>query len=139
MKATLMVGMKEGRVRQVLKTASAAILAAGLFAGAATAAPIPSQGSLGDVVKAQDSVELAQFVFGGRNYCWYGDGWQGPGYYWCGYAWRRGFGWGGGAGWHGWGAGGRGGFHGGGRGGFHGGGRGGFHGGGHGGGHGGHR
>jgi hypothetical protein len=48
------------------------------------------------------NVEQAQFFFGGRNYCWYGNGWQGPGYYWCGYAWRRGFGWGGGAGWHGW-------------------------------------
>ena len=47
-------------------------------------------------------IEQAQFFFGGRNYCWYDDGWQGPGYYWCGYAWRRGLGWGGGAGWHGW-------------------------------------
>ena len=49
-----------------------------------------------------NDIEQAQFIFGGRNYCWYDDGWQGPGYYWCGYAWRRGFGWGGGEGWHGW-------------------------------------
>ncbi len=48
------------------------------------------------------NVEQVQFFFGGRNYCWYDDGWQGPGFYWCGYAWRRGIGWGGGAGWHGW-------------------------------------
>src|ERR1700753_2607740 len=81
-------------------------------------------------------VEQAQFAFGGRNYCWYDGGWRGPGFYWCGYAWRRGLCWGGGAGWHGW--------HGGrgrvvvGRPG-HGGGRpGGGHGGGHPGGHGGH-
>jgi hypothetical protein len=47
-------------------------------------------------------VEQAQFIFGGRNYCWYDDGWRGPGFYWCGYAFRRGLGWGGGAGWHGW-------------------------------------
>jgi hypothetical protein len=47
-------------------------------------------------------VEQAQFIFGGRNYCWYDDGWRGPGFYWCGYAWRRGLGWGGGVGWHGW-------------------------------------
>src|SRR6201996_7316455 len=47
-------------------------------------------------------IEQAQFVYLGRNYCWYDDGWRGPGFYWCGYAWRRGFGWGGGAGWHGW-------------------------------------
>src|SRR5580692_11479024 len=111
-------------------------------------------------------VEQAQFVFGGQNYCWYDNGWRGPGFYWCGYAWRRGLGWGGGAGWHGWGrGGGRGGGHlggrpgghpgggrpgggrpggghpGGGHGGGHGGGRhgGGHGGGGHGGGHGGHR
>jgi hypothetical protein len=47
-------------------------------------------------------VEQAQFISGGRNYCWYDDGWRGPGFYWCGYAYRRGFGWGGGVGWHGW-------------------------------------
>ena len=47
-------------------------------------------------------VEKAQFFFGGQNYCWYDDGWQGPGWYWCGYAWNNGQGWGGGEGWHGW-------------------------------------
>lgn len=47
-------------------------------------------------------IEDAQFVFGGRNYCWYDDAWQGPGWYWCGYAWRHGYGWGGGYGFHGW-------------------------------------
>ncbi|HUN98519.1 MAG TPA: hypothetical protein VMU69_20095 [Bradyrhizobium sp.] len=55
-----------------------------------TAAAVPSD------------IEQAQFFYGGRNYCWYDDGWRGPGYYWCGYAWRRGFGWGGGEGWRGW-------------------------------------
>jgi len=47
-------------------------------------------------------VENAQFFFGGQNYCWYDEGWQGPGWYWCGYAWNNGQGWGGGEGWHGW-------------------------------------
>jgi hypothetical protein len=47
-------------------------------------------------------LEQTQFIFGGRNYCWYDNGWSGPGYYWCGYAMRRGLGFGGGAGWHGW-------------------------------------
>ena len=75
-------------------------------------------------------MEQAQFIFGGRNYCWYDDGWRGPGFYWCGYAFRTGLGWGGRAGWHGW--------H---RGGHPGGGRpgGGHPGGGHGGGGHGHR
>ncbi|WP_305953006.1 hypothetical protein [Beijerinckia mobilis] len=48
-------------------------------------------------------VETVQFFWGGRNYCWYPGGWQGPGWYWCGYAWRRGIGWGGPRGWRGWG------------------------------------
>jgi hypothetical protein len=52
---------------------------------------------------ALDNVGL--YVFGGQNYCWYDSGWQGPGYYWCGYAWRRGYGWGGAFGWNGWGGG----------------------------------
>ena len=33
-------------------------------------------------------VENAQFVWGGRNYCWYNSAWRGPGWYWCGLAWR---------------------------------------------------
>ena len=47
-------------------------------------------------------VENAQFVWGGHRYCWYPSGWRGAGWYQCGFAWRRGFGWGGPAGWHGW-------------------------------------
>jgi len=82
--------------------------------------------------------DVQLYVFGGRNFCWYNSGWEGPGYYWCGYSWRRGLGWGGGFGWNGW----RGGHGGGGghassarfvSGGGHGGG--GHSGGGHGGGH----
>ena len=33
-------------------------------------------------------VEQAQFFFLGHNFCWYDDGWQGPGWYWCDYAWN---------------------------------------------------
>jgi hypothetical protein len=47
-------------------------------------------------------VEQAQFFFLGHNFCWYDDGWQGPGWYWCNYAWNTGYGWGGGDGWRGW-------------------------------------
>jgi hypothetical protein len=47
-------------------------------------------------------VENAQFFFLGHNFCWYDDGWQGPGWYWCGYAWNNGQGWGGREGWNGW-------------------------------------
>lgn len=47
-------------------------------------------------------LQTVQFVWGGRNYCWYDSGWRGPGWYWCGYGVRRGLGWGGVYGWHGW-------------------------------------
>src|SRR5271154_2357438 len=82
----------------------------GLALSAAFALPLANtaEAAIGDGVAAShvDSqllpVEKAQFVFGGRQYCWYDNGWRGPGFYWCGYAYRTGFGWGGGAGWHGW-------------------------------------
>jgi hypothetical protein len=30
------------------------------------------------------TVDQVQFVFGGHKHCWYPDGWNGPGCYWCG-------------------------------------------------------
>lgn len=110
-----------GRVRHAFKSAGVALMAAGLFFGTAAAAPLSNERPLGQAVTIHESVELAQFIYLGRNYCWYPDGWRGPGWYWCGYAWRTGFGWGGGYGWRGW----RGGFRGG--PGFHGGFHGGVH------------
>jgi hypothetical protein len=86
----------------VLKATSASILVAGLFAGTAMAAPIPDSNSIGRIIAPERNIELAQFVFGGHNYCWYDSAWSGPGWYWCGYAMRRGLGFGGGAGFHGW-------------------------------------
>jgi hypothetical protein len=85
-----------------------AAIAAGMLAlGKADAMPLGS--GLGQAADSLSTVEKTQFVYLGRNYCWYPDGWHGPGFYWCGYAWRRGFGWGGPLGWHGWHHGGRGG------------------------------
>ena len=85
-------------------------LIVGLALAAAAALPLANtaEAAIGDGVAASHiasqllPVEKAQFFFGGRQYCWYDDGWQGPGWYWCGYAYRTGFGWGGGFGWHGW-------------------------------------
>jgi hypothetical protein len=47
-------------------------------------------------------IQDAAYVWGGKSYCWYDEGWNGPGWYWCGYALRSGLGWGGVAGWRGW-------------------------------------
>ena len=73
--------------------AAAALLTIGAAAGAETAAAAPTM-----IVPASPgidtSVQQINYYYRGREYCWYYDGWQGPGWYWCGYAWRRGYGWG---------------------------------------------
>ena len=82
---------------------AAAVLSAGAaFATQADAAM--SDGALGarQALAQRGPLERVQFFFGGRNFCWYLNGWRGPGWYWCGYAWRSGYGWGGGYGWNGW-------------------------------------
>lgn len=85
-----------------LAAATALVAGVSLFGGNTEAAAIAPNG----IVAGTDAVNLVQnvqlYVWGGRRYCWYDTGWQGPGWYWCGYAWRRGLGWGGGYGWHGW-------------------------------------
>jgi hypothetical protein len=88
------------------------LLAVGLVgAVAASAALLPGRadamtsGSTARIDAAVDSlnvVDTVQFVYGGRRHCWYADGWKGPGWYWCGYRTRVGFGWAGPAGWRGW-------------------------------------
>jgi hypothetical protein len=78
-------------------------LAAGVFAFKADAMPLAGVGQAADGLSA---VERTQYFYGGRNYCWYPNGWHGPGFYWCGYAARVGYGWGGPVGWRGWSAGG---------------------------------
>lgn len=88
-----------------LSLAVAAAFGAGaLMTAPAQAAPVPAgfAQQLDTASIAPALVEKAQFIWGGRNYCFYLDGWRGPGWYWCGYAHRRGYGWGGPRGWHGW-------------------------------------
>ena len=91
---------QETSMRTLYLTSLALAIAAGFalpLAGSAEAAmggALPKTGFL--------PVENAQMVYLGHNFCWYDGGWQGPGFYWCGYAWNNGNGWGGGEGWHGW-------------------------------------
>lgn len=79
---------------------AAIAVAASTFAMKADAMPLGS--GLSQAADGVGVVEQTQYFYGGRNYCWYPDGWRGPGFYWCGYNLRRGYGWGGGAGWRGW-------------------------------------
>ena len=76
-----------------------AVAVAAIAFGKAQAMPL---GGLGQAADGLSTVEKTQFYYSGRDYCWYPDGWHGPGFYWCGYAWRSGFGWGGPIGWRGW-------------------------------------
>jgi hypothetical protein len=88
-----------GKVARTIAFTAAIALSAGSAAEAAI-----GDGVLGGRAPLANAtqIENAQFLFGGRNYCWYDDGWQGPGWYWCGYANRTGLGFGGGEGFHGW-------------------------------------
>jgi hypothetical protein len=49
-----------------------------------------------------DQVALRVYIHEGRRYCFYFNGWHGPGWYRCGFAFRRGLGWGGVYGWNDW-------------------------------------
>jgi hypothetical protein len=80
----------------------ALVLGAALAGGIASTAQAMPVTPLGAEVGNADLLQNVQFFFGGQEYCWYWDGWRGPGWYWCGYEWRSGFGWGGPSGWHRW-------------------------------------
>lgn len=81
----------------ILSAASALLLATGAASAQAASPLVVGVDHPGDAV-----LQDAQYVFRGHDWCWYDDAWRGPGFYWCGYAFRRGFGWGGPAGWRGW-------------------------------------
>jgi hypothetical protein len=78
-----------------------AVAALSLVSGVATANAEPRV--IFGVDHPGDAVlQKSQYVYLGHDWCWYDAAWRGPGFYWCGYAFRRGFGWGGPAGWRGW-------------------------------------
>ena len=85
-------------------TIATALVAGGtLMSGRAEAVPLGAPNALRSAAGYVDPLENVQvFYWHGRRYCWYDDAWNGPGWYWCGYAWRWNLGWGGGFGWHGW-------------------------------------
>lgn len=89
--------------RQLFGFATAAILAGSALGGAASAGPMTGFAGLASANTAFSPIEKAQFVWGGYDYCWYDDGWQGPGWYVCDYGpWVSGYWWGGPSGWHDW-------------------------------------
>jgi hypothetical protein len=94
-------------MRPLLASTIAATALAFSAQGAAGAAnPAPVAGPLQSAVYDKDDPAVFQqaqfYLWAGHRFCWYWNGWQGPGWYWCGYAWHSGWGWGGPYGWHGW-------------------------------------
>ena len=79
---------------------SAAFAVASFISGQAGAMPVGGAGKA--ALEQVDVIEQAQYTYEGKDYCWYDDGWNGPGWYVCGEYTVKGVGWGGGAGWHGW-------------------------------------
>ena len=72
------------------------------LAGGAQAMPVTG-GAMRDALDATNMVEKsAVYIVEGRRYCFYFNGWHGPGWYRCGFAYQRGLGWGGVYGWQGW-------------------------------------
>jgi hypothetical protein len=67
-----------------------------MYVIAAAIAIVASSTSFNTAAKAED------FVYQGHKHCWYDNGWKGPGWYWCGYADKKGKGWGGAEGFQGW-------------------------------------
>ena len=77
----------------VIGLAASALVLGGAFQAFGQEAEAPAQLVFGvDRAGEIPSPTLAQFVYSGHQYCWYGNGWKGAGFYWCGYAWRHGFG-----------------------------------------------
>lgn len=70
-----------------IQLALAAAAAVVLAAGSAQASPL---NALRGTQLAVDDFELIQNV---QRYCFYLDGWRGPGFYRCGFRNRRGLGW----------------------------------------------
>src|SRR5215510_15242851 len=73
-----------------------------LVATQANAGSFPVNKLAGAETGLVDQVAVRVFVHAGQRYCFYFDGWHGPGWYRCGFAWRRGLGWGGVYGWNDW-------------------------------------
>ena len=73
--------------------AAAAFIAAGSVTNRADAMPLGDPVGSRAAIDDLNIVDNVQYFWGGRRYCWYDDGWNGPGLYDCGYRHRHGKGW----------------------------------------------
>ena len=81
----------------------AAAVALAMSANSGNAMSINLGAGLKPALDATDLVQkTAVFIVEGYRYCFYFNGCHGPGWYRCGFAWRRNLGWGGEYGWQSW-------------------------------------
>jgi hypothetical protein len=86
-----------------MRTIALAVAAGALLAATqANAGSFPVNSLTGAGTGLVDTVAVRVYVHEGHRYCFYFNGWHGPGWYRCGFALRRGFGWGGVYGWNDW-------------------------------------
>lgn len=86
-----------------MRTLTLAVAAGALLvATQANAGSFPISKLTGAESGLVDQVAVRVYAHEGRRYCFYFDGWHGPGWYRCGFAWRQGSGWGGVYGWNSW-------------------------------------
>jgi len=93
---------KEEVMRKLCLTLTATFAVVGVMIGGRSHAAVIDPNALQAAADELAAVELVQFRWRGRTFCWYNTGWRGPGWYQCGFRWRRGLGWGGPIGWRGW-------------------------------------
>ena len=88
-----------------MRTLGLAVAAGALLAAThASAGTFPvNAGLIGAGSDLIDQIAVRVYVHEGHRYCFYFNGWHGPGWYRCGFALRRGLGWGGVYGWNSWG------------------------------------
>jgi hypothetical protein len=89
-------------MRKLLLTLTATLAVVSAMTGGRSHAAVIDPNALRAAADKLAAVETVQYRWRGHRYCWYFSGWRGPGWYRCGFRWRRGVGWGGPAGWHGW-------------------------------------
>jgi hypothetical protein len=77
------------KLSTALAVATSLVAGVSLFGGNTEAAVVAAPNDIPAATNTLDAVQNVQvFYWHGRRYCWYDDGWNGPGWYWCGYAWR---------------------------------------------------
>lgn len=88
-------------MRNFSMTLAGALIAGVGFVGSAYAATVGQPDGTRAAGEPLTIVEPVHMM-GHHNFCWYEDGWNGSGWYQCGYAGLNGQGWGGPYGWNGW-------------------------------------